>query len=104
MCKRRSPAASRRARGGGYHAPMAELDQSVGARSRLQQRFPDFYIVGHSKCGTTALYEMLRRHPQIFMPDVKEPMFFARNPDAPTFTPGAQSFEQTGTIRETEED
>ncbi len=38
---------------------------------------PDFFIVGHQKCGTTALYEMLRGHPQIFMPDVKEPRFFA---------------------------
>jgi hypothetical protein len=38
---------------------------------------PDFFIVGHAKCGTTALYEMLRRHPQIYMPDLKEPLFFA---------------------------
>ena len=41
------------------------------------QRLPDFFIVGHSKSGTTALYEMLRNHPQIFMPDMKEPIFFA---------------------------
>jgi hypothetical protein len=39
---------------------------------------PDFFIVGHQKCGTTALYLMLSAHPQIFMPDVKEPWFFAR--------------------------
>jgi hypothetical protein len=38
---------------------------------------PDFFIVGHSKSGTTALYEMLRRHPQIYMPDSKEPWFFS---------------------------
>jgi hypothetical protein len=38
---------------------------------------PDFFIVGHAKSGTTALYEMLRRHPQIFMPDAKEPWFLA---------------------------
>jgi hypothetical protein len=37
---------------------------------------PNFFIVGHSKSGTTALYEMLRRHPQIHMPDQKEPWFF----------------------------
>jgi len=43
------------------------------------QRLPDFFIVGHHKCGTTALYEMLRLHPQIFMPDIKEPWFFARD-------------------------
>ena len=38
-----------------------------GARRR-ELRLPDFFIVGHPKCGTTALYEMLRRHPQIYMP------------------------------------
>ena len=42
-------------------------------------RVPDFFIVGHPKCGTTALYEMLRRHPAIFMPDFKEPWFFAED-------------------------
>jgi Sulfotransferase family len=41
-------------------------------------RTPDFFIVGHQKCGTTALYMMLGQHPQIFMPDVKEPWFFGR--------------------------
>jgi hypothetical protein len=40
-------------------------------------RVPDFFIVGHPKSGTTALYEMLRSHPQIFMPDLKEPRYFA---------------------------
>jgi hypothetical protein len=40
-------------------------------------RLPDFFIVGHHKSGTTALYRMLKRHPQIFMPDLKEPKFFA---------------------------
>jgi sulfotransferase family protein len=38
---------------------------------------PDFFIVGHPKCGTTALYEMLRRHPQIHMSVEKEPWFFS---------------------------
>ena len=40
-------------------------------------RVPDFFIVGHAKCGTTALYEMLRRHPQIFLPELKEPLYLA---------------------------
>ena len=40
-------------------------------------RIPDFFIVGHAKSGTTALYEMLRRHPQVYMPDFKEPWFFS---------------------------
>jgi Sulfotransferase domain len=42
-----------------------------------QKRVPDFFIVGHPKCGTTALYETLKRHPQIYMPDAKEPNFFS---------------------------
>jgi sulfotransferase family protein len=46
-------------------------------------RVPDFFIVGHPKCGTTALYEMLKRHPQIFMPERKEPRFFASDLPSP---------------------
>jgi hypothetical protein len=55
-------------------------------------RRPDFFLVGQPKSGTTALYEMLRRHPQIFMPAGKEPWFFAselheRTPPRPEGTP-----------------
>lgn len=38
---------------------------------------PDFFIVGAPKCGTTALYSYLSRHPDIGMSKVKEPQFFA---------------------------
>ncbi len=38
---------------------------------------PEFFVVGHHKCGTTALWEMLRRHPQIYMPEVKETWYFS---------------------------
>jgi hypothetical protein len=44
-------------------------------RASPQQRVPDFFIVGHPKCGTSALYRMLKRHPQVFMPTLKEPRF-----------------------------
>src|SRR5947207_15809984 len=54
-------------------APGATLDRVAPAGRRV----PDFFIVGHEKCGTTALYMTLREHPQIFMPDLKEPRFFA---------------------------
>jgi hypothetical protein len=54
----------------------ASAERSAAAQAP-QQRVPDFFIVGHHKSGTTALYEMLRRHPQIYMPDVKEPRWFA---------------------------
>jgi hypothetical protein len=52
-------------------------------------RLPDFFVAGHPKSGTTALYEMLRRHPQIFMPDLKEPQFFATDLRSRSEGPGS---------------
>ena len=37
---------------------------------------PGLFIVGAFKAGTTALYEYLRAHPQVFMSVPKEPMYF----------------------------
>jgi len=54
----------------------ASTDALASAAAR-GQRVPDFFIVGHPKCGTTALWVMLRAHPQIFLPTVKEPRFLA---------------------------
>jgi hypothetical protein len=58
-----------------------------GGRSSLALpvHIPEFFIVGHPKSGTTALYEMLRCHPQIYMPDLKETRYFA-----PELHPGAR--------------
>ncbi len=47
-----------------------------------QTRAPDFFVVGHPKSGTTALFGMLRRHPGIHMPR-KEPWFFAEEVHPP---------------------
>ncbi len=38
---------------------------------------PNFFIVGAPRCGTSALYEYLRTHPDICMPDYKEPHYFS---------------------------
>jgi hypothetical protein len=38
---------------------------------------PNFLIVGAPKSGTTSLYRYLQDHPQVFLPEVKEPGFFA---------------------------
>lgn len=38
---------------------------------------PNFLIVGAAKSGTTSLYHYLKQHPDVFMPDWKEPAFFA---------------------------
>src|ERR1700692_1312428 len=56
---------------------MVDNTAKVSSASPPGTRVPDFFIVGQAKSGTTALYEMLRGHPQIYMPDVKEPWFFA---------------------------
>ncbi len=38
---------------------------------------PDFFVVGAAKSGTTSLYYYLKQHPDIYLPPVKEPVFFA---------------------------
>ena len=39
-------------------------------------RKPNLFIVGAPKSGTTALYEYLKVHPEIFMSAYKEPHYF----------------------------
>ena len=68
---------------------MAAIDLSPPS---AKLRLPEFLIVGHPKCGTTALYEMLKAHPEVYMPEHKEPWFFAEElhenaPPRPTGTP-----------------
>jgi hypothetical protein len=52
----------------------ASADASLPAGAATG-RIPDFFIVGHPKSGTSALYQMLRGHPQLHMPR-KEPSYF----------------------------
>ena len=40
---------------------------------------PNFFIVGEPKSGTTALYEYLKQHPEIYMSEEKEPNYFCRD-------------------------
>jgi hypothetical protein len=51
--------------------------ESLAAPRAAGVRVPDFFIVGHHKSGTSALYEMLKAHPQVFMSAQKEPRFMA---------------------------
>ena len=43
----------------------------------MENKTPDFIIIGAAKSGTTTLYEYLCRHPQIYMSTPKEPDFFS---------------------------
>ena len=38
---------------------------------------PNFFVIGAPKAGTTALYESLSQHPEIYMPALKEPHFYS---------------------------
>lgn len=53
--------------------------------SAVADHWPDFFIVGAGKSGTTALFQHLRRHPDVFMPAFKEPNFFARYSPGPYY-------------------
>lgn len=48
-----------------------------------QALWPNLYVVGAVKSGTTSLYAYLRQHPAIFFPDMKEPHFFTRPTPSP---------------------
>ena len=39
-------------------------------------RKPNLFIIGAPKCGTTFLYHYLKKHPDIYFPEFKEPHFF----------------------------
>ncbi|MDB9312789.1 sulfotransferase [Spirulina sp. CS-785/01] len=47
---------------------------------------PNFLILGAPKSGTTALYEYLQQHPEIYMSPVKEPNFFAFEGKQPDYS------------------
>ena len=46
---------------------------------------PNFFIVGAAKAGTTSLHAYLSEHPQVFMPALKEPHYFAAFEVSPEF-------------------
>lgn len=42
----------------------------------MHRKLPDFMIIGTAKGGSTALYDYLRQHPDLYFPSVKELHFF----------------------------
>lgn len=45
-----------------------------------QPDLPDFLGIGGTRCGTTWLHDSLRRHPQLWLPPIKELHYFDRSP------------------------
>lgn len=39
-------------------------------------RFPNLFLIGAPKCGTTSLYNWLGAHPDVMAPEAKEPKFY----------------------------
>lgn len=48
------------------------------------QGFPDFFIIGAPRCGTTSLSRYLMRHPQVCFSRPKEPHYFAQQRKLPS--------------------
>lgn len=44
---------------------------------------PTFFVVGAAKSGTTSLYHYMSQHPDVYMPNNKEPHWFSRVPYMP---------------------
>lgn len=42
----------------------------------MVEKKPNFIVIGAMKSATTSIYTYLKKHPEIFMTKVKEPMFF----------------------------
>lgn len=44
---------------------------------------PNFFVVGAATSGTTTLYHAMRAHPDVYLPAIKEPHFYAYPADPP---------------------
>ncbi len=53
----------------------------MGSAKSQDVNWPNFFVVGAHKAGTTSLDAHLKRHPEVFLPTTKEPRYFA--PGAP---------------------
>lgn len=51
----------------------------------MKNRYPNLFVVGAMKAGTTTVHQVLAAHPEIFMSRVKEPKFFAFQHDRTAF-------------------
>lgn len=45
----------------------------------MDPRFPNLFILGAPKCGTTSLYRYLEEHPGVYFPVNKEPQYFCND-------------------------
>ena len=62
---------------------MPEICQDLGHAVAADSHFlkcmkikPNFAVVGAAKAGTSSLYSWLKQHPDVYVPNVKEPSYF----------------------------
>ena len=59
-------------------------DRGRGRRApEARPMWPNLFLVGAAKAGTTSVYDELARHPAIYMSPIKEPHFFSRIEPSP---------------------
>lgn len=77
----------------GWREPLDDLDRISGRSAEAprhapakpgpprivtpQETFPNFFIIGAPKSGTSSLFRHLEEHPDVFMSPIKEPNFMA---------------------------
>jgi hypothetical protein len=52
-----------------------------------ENKFPNFFVVGAAKSGTTSIYEYLKLHPEVYMAPIKETHHFSTDIDNTKFRP-----------------
>jgi len=61
----------------GWPARLRGWQRAVGWRARRPR--PHFLGIGTQKGGTTSLYQLLRQHPDVFLPEQKELHYFSKH-------------------------
>jgi hypothetical protein len=61
--------------------------------------FPNFFVIGAAKAATTSLYQYLKQHPEIYVPQEKEPHFFSEAASAWSLATVGLSFSDEGAYR-----
>ena len=59
------------------------VPRRLGAHAASGGALPSFYGIGAQKAGTTWLYEMLKSHPEVHIPQAKEMHYWDRNSPLP---------------------
>lgn len=54
--------------------------------ARERSVLPNFLVIGAAKAGTTSLWSYLAQHPEVYLPETKEPNYFAFADEPPNCT------------------